>query len=131
MVFLFPQCTEDDHADKQDLLKAVNMMADVATFINESKRRKDIGKNHHKIDENDETCIASLFVIVVKYKSVEDQTLSRKISKFTLHSIGKKSSRFSQKFLSTIGIDPMVREGDMYRIVATFSEHVWSQLPDP
>ena len=38
------QCTEEDHGDKEDLRKAVTIMADVAAFINESKRRKDIGK---------------------------------------------------------------------------------------
>ena len=38
------QCTEEDDPDKKDLLEAVNIMADVAAFINESKRRKDIGK---------------------------------------------------------------------------------------
>lgn len=64
-------------------------MTDVADFINESKKRKDI---------------------VEKYKQAEGQTLTRKISKLNMHSINKKSSRMSQKLLSTIGIDPMVRD---------------------
>ena len=38
------QCTEIENEDKQDLIEAVAIMADVAAFINESKRRKDIGK---------------------------------------------------------------------------------------
>ena len=38
------QCTEDDHKDKEDLKQAINIMADVAAFINDSKRRKDIGE---------------------------------------------------------------------------------------
>ena len=38
------QCTEDDHLDKQDLIKAKVLMSDVAASINESKRRKDIGE---------------------------------------------------------------------------------------
>ena len=33
-----------DNPDREDLISAVNIMADVAAFINESKRRKDIGK---------------------------------------------------------------------------------------
>ena len=37
------QCTEIENDDKQDLIEAVTIMADVAAFINESKRRKDIG----------------------------------------------------------------------------------------
>jgi hypothetical protein len=41
--FLF-QCTEDSHKDKPELLHAVRTMMDVATYINEYKRRKDIGK---------------------------------------------------------------------------------------
>ena len=63
-------------------------MADVAAFINESKRRKDI---------------------VDKYKTEEEKTLTRKISKLNMHSIGKKSSRIGQRFLSSIGIETSVR----------------------
>ena len=36
------QCTEEDHCDREDLLNAVNIMSNIAAFINESKRRKDI-----------------------------------------------------------------------------------------
>ena len=32
-----------DDEDRSDLVEAVGIMADVAAFINESKRRKDIG----------------------------------------------------------------------------------------
>lgn len=38
------QTTEDDHADKAELLASINAMTDVATAINEYKRRKDLGK---------------------------------------------------------------------------------------
>ena len=44
-----------------------------------------------------------------KYKTEEDRTLTRKISKLNMHSINKKSSRMGQKFLNTIGKDPAVR----------------------
>ena len=63
-------------------------MADVAAFINESKRRKDI---------------------VDKYKTEEEKTLTRKISKLNMHSIGKKSTRIGQRFLSSIGIESSVK----------------------
>ena len=43
-VFLVFQCTEEDHRDKEDIFKAVTIMSNIAAFINESKRRKDIGK---------------------------------------------------------------------------------------
>ncbi|PNF35605.1 hypothetical protein B7P43_G02409, partial [Cryptotermes secundus] len=36
------KCTEDSHKDKPELLNAVRTMMDVATYINEYKRRKDI-----------------------------------------------------------------------------------------
>ena len=83
------QCTEHESEDREDLIEAVNIMADVAAFINESKRRKDI---------------------VDKYKTEEEKTLTRKISKLNMHSIGKKSTRIGQRFLSSIGIESSVRE---------------------
>ena len=79
------KCTEEEHEDKPDLKEAVALMSDVAAFINETKRRKDI---------------------VEKYKTEDtDTTLSRKISKINMHSIGKKSSRMSQKLLTSLGMD--------------------------
>jgi hypothetical protein len=42
MIFLL-QCTEVENEDRKGLLEAVTIMAGVAAFINESKRRKDIG----------------------------------------------------------------------------------------
>ena len=39
------KCTEVEHSDRADLTRARDIMTDVASFINESKRRKDIGKN--------------------------------------------------------------------------------------
>ena len=38
------KCTEAEHADRADLARARDIMTDVAAFINESKRRKDIGR---------------------------------------------------------------------------------------
>eukprot|EP00095_Tigriopus_kingsejongensis_P009498 maker-scaffold1595_size34508-snap-gene-0.8 protein:Tk09498 transcript:maker-scaffold1595_size34508-snap-gene-0.8-mRNA-1 annotation:"dynamin-binding protein" len=84
------KCTENDHLDRPDLLKAATLMGEVASFINESKRRKDI---------------------VEKYKTEGDKTLTRRMSKLNLHSINKMSSRFGQKFLNTFGVDPMTRDG--------------------
>ena len=48
-LFMILQCTEKDHDDREELLKAVNLMSNVAAFINESKRRKDIGRCIHII----------------------------------------------------------------------------------
>ena len=78
---MLPQCTEEDHDDKQDLIKAKVLMSDVAASINESKRRKDI---------------------VDKYRSEEtDKTLTRKIAKFSMHSLNKKSNRYYVHLLNT------------------------------
>lgn len=95
-------------------------MSDVASFINESKRRKDIGKT--LIYDIVKLSLKQLFLskllliltsyvltfLVDKYKSEEERTLTQKISKLNLHSIGKKSTRIGTKFLSSIGIDPVV-----------------------
>ena len=44
---MFFQATEDDHPDKQPLIKSINAMTDVAAAINEYKRRKDLGLSTH------------------------------------------------------------------------------------
>ena len=77
-------------------------MADVAAFINESKRRKDI---------------------VDKYKTEEEKTLTRKISKLNMHSIGKKSTRIGQRFLSSIGIESSVSIND-YSQISQIEHHL-------
>ncbi|XP_066278055.1 dynamin-binding protein-like isoform X3 [Branchiostoma lanceolatum] len=75
--------TEDDHQDKANILAAVNRMTDVATAINEDKRRKDL---------------------VMKYRKVDDDvTLSQKISKLSFHSIRKKGSRFTGRLIHMMG----------------------------
>ncbi|KAJ8298585.1 hypothetical protein KUTeg_022645 [Tegillarca granosa] len=43
VISLLEKATEDDHKDKTCTLAAINAMADVATAINEYKRRKDLG----------------------------------------------------------------------------------------
>ena len=43
------KCTEVEHSDRVDLMRARDIMTDVASFINESKRRKDIGKDCHQV----------------------------------------------------------------------------------
>ena len=50
-----------------------------------------------------------LLFSVDKYKTEEEKTLTRKISKLNMHSIGKKSTRIGQRFLSSIGIESTVK----------------------
>ncbi|XP_031562660.1 dynamin-binding protein-like [Actinia tenebrosa] len=75
--------TPEIHKDKQNLIKAIHVMTDVATAINEVKRRKDI---------------------VLKYKRVEDSGISNKIQKLNWHSVLKKSSRFNQRITQFTGL---------------------------
>ena len=60
-------------------------------------------------EEDSEVSRKIIYFLVDKYKTEEDRTLTRKISKLNMHSINKKSSRIGQKFLNTIGKDPAVR----------------------
>lgn len=83
------KCTDDSHLDKKVLSKAVELMTDVATAINEFKRRKDL---------------------VFKYRKSADTSLSTRISKFTLHSILKKSSRFGMRLSSSIGLTSVTKD---------------------
>ena len=65
-------------------------MTNVASFINESKRKKEI---------------------VLKYRdSGLEEKLSRKISRLNLHSVAKKSSRLGMLLKTSLGIAPMVSE---------------------
>jgi len=42
------QSTEDGHVDKLNLGTAINTMTNIASYINEYKRRKDLGKSYEK-----------------------------------------------------------------------------------
>lgn len=77
------KCTEDTHKDKPDLLQAVKVYTNMASDINEYKRRKDI---------------------VSKYLGDGTSTLARKMAKLNLHSVAKKSSRLSAKLSSSLGL---------------------------
>lgn len=77
------KCTEDNHKDKPDLLKAVKVYTCMASDINEYKRRKEI---------------------VSKYLGNGTSTLARRMAKLNLHSVAKKSSRLSAKLSSSLGL---------------------------
>lgn len=82
--------TEADHPDKPMLAQAMAKMSDVATSINEFKRRKDL---------------------VCKYKKdPSESTLSRKLAKLNLHSVLKKSSRFGVRLSSTFGLTSVEKD---------------------
>ncbi|XP_052800094.1 dynamin-binding protein-like isoform X2 [Mya arenaria] len=83
------KATEEDHADKRPLQQAIQAMTDVAQAINEYKRRKDL---------------------VFKYKKDTDASLGDKLSKLSLHSIKKKSSRIKERFSANMGFIDQTRD---------------------
>ncbi|XP_015111291.1 dynamin-binding protein [Diachasma alloeum] len=82
MLYELVKCTEDDHPDKQGIEQAWKVMTEVASYINESKRRKDIVSK----------CLDT------------DNTLMAKMSKLNMHSVAKKSSRLSAKLSASLGM---------------------------
>lgn len=77
------KCTEEQHKDKSYLLEAVKVYTNMASDINEYKRRKDI---------------------ISKYLGDGTSTLARKMAKLNYHSVAKKSSRLSAKLSSSLGL---------------------------
>ncbi|OXU22019.1 hypothetical protein TSAR_006757 [Trichomalopsis sarcophagae] len=87
------KCTEDGHPDKPKIEEASKVMADVASYINEYKRKKDLAS---------------------KYLH-SNNTLIGKMANLNMHSVAKKSSRLSAKLSATLGltnlpIDPKFEE---------------------
>ncbi|XP_008543725.1 dynamin-binding protein [Microplitis demolitor] len=93
MLYELTKCTEDEHPDRAGIEAAWKAMTDVASYINEYKRRKDI---------------------VSKYLDT-DNTLMSKMAKLSMHSVAKKSSRLSAKLSASLGLtnvpaDPVFEE---------------------
>ena len=79
------KCTPNDNADYECLQSALRMITDLATNINEFKRRN---------------------YIVCKYRKEAERSnsFSSKLSKLNMHTIKKKYSRFNYGLKSTIGL---------------------------
>ncbi len=77
------KCTEDGHEDKPDLMAATTLITDMATHINEFKRRQDL---------------------VLKYRKESYNSFSSRFSKLNLHTVIKKSSRLGHRITSTFGL---------------------------
>ncbi|XP_012258359.2 dynamin-binding protein-like [Athalia rosae] len=90
MLYELVKCTEDDHPDKPELEEAWRAMTNVASYINEYKRRKDL---------------------VSKYFEGES-TLMRKMAKINIHSMAKKSTRLSAKLSASLGITNIALDVD-------------------
>ncbi|XP_074599021.1 rho guanine nucleotide exchange factor 38-like [Brevipalpus obovatus] len=84
------KCTEESHPDREQTIKAANMIANLASEINEKKRQKDL---------------------VVKYKKDDhDQSFSSRISKINFHSMKKKSSRLQNRITSMVGFSKVQKD---------------------
>ncbi|XP_061765418.1 rho guanine nucleotide exchange factor 38 [Nerophis ophidion] len=83
------QATPEDHPDFRPLQEAFTAVKIINVNINEFKRRKDI---------------------VMKYKNSEDEGTLRKLHKFNIHSIRKKSDRFAGYLKILTGVEPQVRD---------------------
>lgn len=84
------KCTEESHPDREQTIKAANMITNLASEINEKKRQKDL---------------------VVKYKKDDhDQSFSSRISKINFHSMKKKSSRLQNRITSMVGFSKVQKD---------------------
>ncbi|XP_072743544.1 rho guanine nucleotide exchange factor 38 isoform X2 [Anoplolepis gracilipes] len=82
MLYELIKCTEDNHPDKATIEEAWKAMTNVASYINEYKRRRDI---------------------VSKYLE-NDNTLISKMSKLNMHSVAKMSTRLSTRLSASLGL---------------------------
>ena len=93
------KCTEDGHEDKPDLILAVDQITNMATHINESKRRQDL---------------------VFKYREERCHGLGNRLSKITLHSFMKKGTRFGHRITSTLGLSNSTKDNEFDLAVQRF-----------
>lgn len=73
--------TEESHIDWNPLLMALQMITDIATSINENKRRHDL---------------------IQKYCKNTDTSLSSRLKNLNAHTVKKKSSRIANRIISTL-----------------------------
>ncbi|KAJ8679503.1 hypothetical protein QAD02_015290 [Eretmocerus hayati] len=93
------KCTADDHPDKPKIEEASKVMADVASYINEYKRKKELAS---------------------KYLH-SNNTLIGKMANLNMHSVAKKSSRFSAKVSATLGLTNLPVDTKFDELVKDFS----------
>ncbi|CAL1281416.1 unnamed protein product [Larinioides sclopetarius] len=92
--------TEDSNPDKQWLLQATNLMTDVASAVNEFKRKKDL---------------------VFKYRKQVGTSFSERISKLTIHSMAKKTSRIGMRISSSFGLKTVIKDQEFEKVERRFT----------
>lgn len=91
--------TPEDHPDHSDLLEAKTVMANAAKEINEYTKRLDL---------------------INKYRVVSDQSFQGRIQKLSLHSMYKRSSRFTTLISEMLGIMVQTKDPDFDKEVDKF-----------
>ncbi|EFN64992.1 Dynamin-binding protein [Camponotus floridanus] len=98
MLYELIKCTEDNHPDKAAIEEAWKAMTNVASYINEYKRRRDI---------------------VSKYLE-NDNTLISKMSKLNMHSVAKMSTRLSTRLSASLGLTNIASDTEFEELEKQF-----------
>ncbi|KYQ52690.1 Dynamin-binding protein [Trachymyrmex zeteki] len=98
MLYELIKCTEDNHPDKAAIMEAWEAMTNVASYINEYKRRRDI---------------------VSKYLD-NDNTLFSKMSKLSMHSVAKMSTRLSTRLSASLGLTNVASDTEFEELEKQF-----------
>ncbi|KAE9412788.1 hypothetical protein Angca_002915 [Angiostrongylus cantonensis] len=86
-----------NHPDHPKLLEAVKQLSHLGSKMNESKRRKELTRKYSEEPSN--------------------TSISDRLSKFTMHSIKKKTNRFTYRMGSSLGVVKLTRDADFDRLV--------------
>nr|CDJ83925.1 Src homology-3 and Dbl homology (DH) and Variant SH3 domain containing protein [Haemonchus contortus] len=90
------------HPDHAKLLEAVKQLSHLGSKMNESKRRKELTRKYTEEQSN--------------------TTLGDKLSKLTVHSIKKKTNRFTYRMGSSLGVVKVTRDADFDRLVCELDQ---------
>ncbi|EPB67070.1 SH3 domain protein [Ancylostoma ceylanicum] len=90
------------HPDHPKLLEAVKQLSHLGSKMNESKRRKELTRKYSEEQSN--------------------TSLGDKLSKFTVHSIKKKTNRFTYRMGSSLGVVKVTRDADFDRLVCELDQ---------
>ena len=93
------KCTEKNHIDWNYLIMALPMITDIATSINEHKRRHDL---------------------IQKYCKNSDTSFSGRLKNLNTHTVMKKSSRFANRVISTLTFSSSHRVSFVYLFKLNF-----------
>ncbi|VDL70794.1 unnamed protein product, partial [Nippostrongylus brasiliensis] len=94
--------TPINHPDHPKLMEAVKQLSHLGSKMNESKRRKELTRKYSEEQSN--------------------SSLGDKLSKFTVHSIKKKTNRFTYRMGSSLGVVKVTRDADFDRLVCELDQ---------